>query len=152
MLIDSTGVKIMISGAERGWLLPAFIILVVLCLFLIGNKLGSPANAQIEPQVSTSGGILAIPVQIGHDSYGLAMVDTVGQTLWIYKLNDGEPADSRLELVAARSWRYDRLLQNYNTAEPKPEQVKMLLRNLGQKQQDLDIDILEMAEPNRKNF
>ena len=142
----------MISGAERGWLLPAFIILVALCLFLIGSKLGSSANAQAEPQVNTSGGILAIPVQIGPDSYGLAMVDTVSQTLWIYKLNDGGPADSRLELLAARSWRYDRLLQNYNTAEPKPEQVKTLLKSLGQKQQDLDIDILEIAEPNRKDF
>jgi hypothetical protein len=88
------------------------------------------------------------------------MVDTVGQTLWIYELNSRGPAHNRLRLLAARSWRYDRLLQQYNTAEPKPEQIRMLLENLGQLQkqpskgklQDSDINILEMAEPNGRDF
>lgn len=150
----------MISGTERRWLLPAFIILGVLCLFFIGSKLGSPANAQAELQTGSESGILVIPVQIARDSYGLAMVDTVGQTLWIYELNSRGPAHNRLKLLAARSWRYDRLLQQYNTAEPKPEQVKMLLENLRQqqekqrkkKQQDSDVSILEIAEPNDRDF
>ena len=150
----------MISGTERRWLLPAFIVLGVLCLFFIGSKLGSPANAQIELQTSTEGGILVIPVQIERDSYGLAMVDTVSQTLWIYELNSRGPAHNRLRLLAARSWRYDRLLQQYNTAEPKPEQVKMLLESLGQqqkkrnneKQRDSNINILEIAKPNNRDF
>ena len=61
--------------------------------------------------------------------------------------------------LAARSWRYDRLLHQYNTAEPKPEQVKMLLENLGQMQktpkkevqQVPDMDILEIAEPESRD-
>jgi len=150
----------MICGTENRWLLPVFIVLGVLCLFFIGSKLGSPANAQIELQTSTEGGILVIPVQIERDSYGLAMVDTVSQTLWIYELNNRGPAHNRLRLLAARSWRYDRLLQQYNTAEPKPEQVKMLLESLGQqqkkrnneKQRDSNINILEIAKPNNKDF
>jgi len=150
----------MICGTEKRWLLPAFIVLGVLCLFFIGSKLGSPANAQIELQTSTEGGILVIPVQVERDSYGLAMVDTVSQTLWIYELNNRGPAHNRLRLLAARSWRYDRLLQQYNTAEPKPEQVKMLLESLGQqqkkrnneKQQDSNINILEIAKPNNRDF
>ena len=158
--IDGTGIKIMRAGTEKRWLLPALIVIVVLCLFFIGSKLSSPENVQAELQTSTDSGILVIPVQIERDSYGLAMVDTVGQTLWIYELNSRGPAHSRLKLLAARSWRYDRLLQQYNTAEPKPEQVKMLLENLGQlqktpkkeKQQNLDMDILEMAEPDSRDF
>ena len=150
----------MICGTEKRWLLPVFIVLGVLCLFFIGSKLGSPANAQIELQTSTEGGILVIPVQIERDSYGLAMVDIVGQTLWIYELNNRGPAHNRLRLLAARSWRYDRLLQQYNTAEPKPEQVKMLLESLGQqqkkrnneKQRDSNINILEIAKPNNRDF
>ena len=149
----------MICGTEKRWLLPVFIVLGVLCLFFIGSKLGSPANAQTELQTSTEGGILVIPVQIERDSYGLAMVDIVGQTLWIYELNNRGPAHNRLRLLAARSWRYDRLLQQYNTAEPKPEQVKMLLESLGQqqkkrnneKQQDSNINILEIAKPNNRD-
>ncbi len=39
-----------------------------------------------------------------------------------------------MKLLAARSWRYDRQLEQYNTAEPKPEQIKALLEKLGQQQ------------------
>ncbi|MHC4792269.1 MAG: hypothetical protein ACYS8Y_12715 [Planctomycetota bacterium] len=122
----------MVSRIERRWLLSAIVVLGVMCLFFIGSKLGSPASAQAELPNGTAGGIFVIPVQIERDSYGLAMVDTVGQTLWIYELNSRGPAHNRLRLLAARSWRYDKLLQQYNTAEPKPEQVKRLLENLGE--------------------
>ena len=141
----------MTSGTERRWLLSVFIILGALCLFFIANRSGSSANAQVEPQAGTENGILVIPVQIERDSYGLAMVDTAGQTIWIYEINSRGSAHNRLRLLAARSWRYDRLLQQYNTAEPKPEQVKMLLKDLG-RQQDSNINILERAKPNDKDF
>jgi hypothetical protein len=132
------------SGTERRWLLPAFVVLGVICLIFIGSKSGSPVKAQADLPIPSKDGILVVPVQIGRDSYGLAMVDTVGQRLWIYELNNRGPAHNRLKLFAARSWQYDRLLESYNTAEPKPEQVKMLLEGLGempkeqeeQKQQD----------------
>ena len=152
----------MASRTEKRWVLPAFAALGVLCLFLVGIKLSSPvsARAELQAEADSDSGILVVPVQIERDSYGLAMVDTVSQTLWIYELNNRGPARNRLRLLAARSWRYDRLLQQYNTAEPKPEQVKMLLENLGQrqkqrsrkKQPDSDIDILEIAEPNNDDF
>jgi hypothetical protein len=143
------------SGAGKRWVLPAFIVMGVLCLFLMGGRLNSPARAQVGLQTGGDGRILVVPVQIGRDSYGLAMVDTVAQTLWIYEVNSRGPAHKRLALLAARSWRYDRLLQRYNTGEPKPEQVRMLLENLGQlqkeqgrgKQPASDADILEMAKP-----
>ena len=112
-------------------------------------------TAQTQPQAGADSGILVIPVQIERDKFGLAMVDTVGQTLWIYELSNRGPAYSRLKLLAARSWKYDRLLQQYNTDEPKPEQVKMLLEGIGpqgkksvEKQQVTDVNTLEIAEPN----
>jgi len=159
--------KIMGSGTEKRWVLPAFIVLGGMCLLFIGSKLDSPASAQAElppfllsQEIRGDGRILVVPIQIERDSYGLAMVDTVSQTLWIYELNSQGPAHNRLRLLAARSWQYDRLLQQYNTAEPKPEQIKTLLENLGQLQkepskgklQDSDTNILEMAEPNGRDF
>jgi len=149
-------IKIMESGIEKWWVLPALIILGVLCLFFIGGKLGSPASAQVELQTGGNGRILAVPIQIERDSYGLAMVDTVDQTLWIYQINSRGPVYNRLRLLAARSWRYDKLLQQYNTGKPTPEQVKMLLENWGQLQgeqnkqklPDSDVNVLEIAEPN----
>jgi len=145
----------MVSGTERRWLVSTFAVLGALVLFFIGNKLGSPASAQVELQGGSDGQILVVPIQIERDKYGLAMVDTVGQTLWIYELNSRGPAHNRLRLLAARSWQYDKLLKQYNTAEPKPEQVRMLLEDLGEqlkeqvkeKQQDLDVNTLKAAEP-----
>ena len=147
-------------GTEKPWVLPALIILGVLCVFFIGGKLGSPASAQVELQTSSDGRVLVVPIQIERDSYGLAMVDMVGQTLWIYQISSRGPVYNRLRLLAARSWRYDKLLQQYNTGEPTPEQVKILLENLGrlrkeqniQKPQDSDVDVLEIAEPNDRDF
>ena len=148
--VTSLGRKIMSSGIERGWLLPVLIVPAVLCLFFIGSKSGSPASVQARLQAGTDSQVLVIPVQIERDSYGLAMVDTLGQTLWVYELNSHGPAHNRLRLLAARSWRYDKLLQQYNTSEPKPEQIKILLESLGQQQKEPNsqINILEMAEPN----
>lgn len=141
---------------ERRWLLPAFIVVVVLCLFFAANRLGSPANAQADLQTGREGQILVIPVQLERDSYGLVMVDTVAQTMWVYKLNSRGPAHKRLELLAARSWQYDRLLQQYNTAEPKPQQVKKLLEEFGQQQeqklQNSGINILKIVEPKTGNL
>jgi hypothetical protein len=151
--------QIMRYENEKRWLLPAIIGVGVLIALFIGSKIEPPTIAQAELQAGTDSGILVVPVQIGRDCYGLAMVDTVGQTLWIYELNNRGPVHSRLNLLAARSFRYDRLLEQYNTAEPKPEQVKMLLENLGQMlktpkkevQQSPDMDILEIAQPESRD-
>jgi hypothetical protein len=143
------------AGIERQWLIPAYIVLGLLCLFFIGSKLALPTDAEAQPQTDTKADVLVIPVQLARDSYGLAMVDTVGQTLWIYQLNSYGPAYNRLRLIAARSWRYDKLLKQYNTTEPKPEQVKILLEKLGQQNKEepeqSDTNILEIASPNSSN-
>ena len=90
----------MLTGTGRRWLLPAFIVVSLLCLFFVGSRFGSPANIQAQLQAGTKDGILVVPIQIERDSYGLAMVDTVGQTLWVYEIT----AQKQLRLLAARSW------------------------------------------------
>jgi hypothetical protein len=160
----------MASRIEKRWALPTFIALGVLALFFIGSKLGPPASARAELpapaslDASRGGGqpvsnseILVVPIQIEREKYGLAMVDTVSQTLWIYEINNTGPAHNRLRLLAARSWQYDRLLKQYNTAEPKPEQVRMLLEEeagkqpeeqVKEKQEGSDVNVAEANESN----
>jgi len=143
------------TGTEKWWVLTAIVAVGAVGMLFMGNKWGSPANAQVQPQFSGDGSIMVMPIQVGRESYGLAMVDTDSQTLWIYELNNRAPAYNRLRLLAARSWRYDRLLQRYNTAEPKPEQVKMLVENLSRlgkeadtkKLHDSDRSLRKTAEP-----
>ena len=138
---------------ESRWLLLALVGVAVVCVLFIASKSAPPVNAQAKIQTTAENGILAFPVQIERDTYGLAMVDTASQTLWIYELSSRGPVHSRLKLLAARSWRYDRLLQQYNTSEPKPQQVKALLQHLDQQQKKhiaTEGNILEIAEPNNK--
>jgi hypothetical protein len=147
------------SGIEKRWALMAFIALGVAALLFAGNKLSSPASAKAELQAVSKNNILVVPIQIERDKFGLAMVDMVNQTLWIYELNSMGPPHNRLRLLAARSWQYDRLLKQYNTSEPKPEQVKMLLEEeesgkqtktqVEEKQQKLDVNTVKASEPNK---
>ncbi|MCK4959145.1 MAG: hypothetical protein KAT00_07085, partial [Planctomycetes bacterium] len=51
-------------------------------------------------------------------------------TLWIYEITPRGTTTSKLRLLAARSWEYDRLLKEYNTADPRPDQVRELLEKM----------------------
>jgi hypothetical protein len=146
-------------ASEKRWVVSASLLVGAVGLLLIGRELLSPAGAHVTPQISGDGRTMIVPVQLGRDNYGLAMVDTVAQTLWIYELSNRGPAYSRLKLSAARSWKYDRMLERYNTAEPYPEQVRLLIEKLGpsRKQQgregqgDSSKSILEMVTPDQTN-
>ena len=71
--------------------------------------------------------------------------------MWIYRLNSRGFNQHRVELLAAKSWKYDRLLRHYSTAGPKPQQVKKIMEEFGkqaeQNQQDSIINILEIIGP-----
>ena len=86
-----------------------------------GNKGESAIDADKSPAIT------AIPVQLGRESYGLAMMDTETQTLWIYEFNTRGQTFGQLRLIAARSFEHDRKLTEWNTASPTPTEVKKIL-------------------------
>ena len=150
----------MLFGIETRWFIPGVVVLAVLGLLLVAGRTGQPANAQPSELNLLGNEILVIPIQLERDMYGIAMVDKLNQTIWVYELNSRVPAYNRLRLLAARSWRYDRLLQQYNTAEPKPEQVRIILETISKqmlqepeqtKQQDSN-NILPTPQPNDVNL
>ncbi|MBC8481752.1 MAG: hypothetical protein H8D47_03710 [Planctomycetes bacterium] len=77
--------------------------------------------------------INVVPIQFGRDSYGLALIDNVNETISLYRINERGAIQDRLELYAARSFKYDRQLEQYNTSEPKPEQIKKMLESVSNK-------------------
>ncbi len=81
--------------------------------------------------------ITVIPIQLGRETYGLAMVDADRQTLWVYEFNARGQTFDQLRLVAARSFEYDRQLTEWNTGTPTPTQVKNIIEAIEtqQKQQ-----------------
>lgn len=69
-------------------------------------------------------GIFAFTGQIDRNSHGLFMMDVDNSTIWCYQY---VPSMRKLQLVAARSYMYDRYLENYNFGGPTLEQTKRLL-------------------------
>ena len=106
------------------------ITLGVIAVSFAGNKIKSVARAQSPQANNNAGNIVVVPVQLGRDSNGIVMVDQVEQRIWVYELNSRGGTHNRLRLLAARNYKYDRLLDDYNTGEPKPEQVKKILERL----------------------
>lgn len=141
----------MVFGNENRLVLPVFVIAGGLLLLFIGSKLWSPAGAEAELQSGGVSDIVVVPVQIERDSYGVVLVDKVGQTMCVYELNKRGPAYDRLKLLAVRSWKYDRLLEQYNTANPSPQQVKKILEELAKQQTGRNKQIQESADKDISN-
>jgi hypothetical protein len=102
------------------------VVILFIAGFLSGQDSRDPDNLILGPSAGDSGQIKVVPMQVGPNNYGVAMVDIFNKTLWVYEVNrDG--GHNKIRLIAARNWQYDRLLTEYNSAEPKPEQVKEIL-------------------------
>ena len=70
----------------------------------------------------------AFAVQIRPGVEGIALVDKKHHTICLYQYQAHRPAHEGLVLLSARSFRYDVQLEDYNTAEPHPAEVKQLLQ------------------------
>ncbi|HIJ71419.1 MAG TPA: hypothetical protein HPP87_08670 [Planctomycetes bacterium] len=138
----------MISGTVKRlnlWLVPGIVAIVV--LFFGGGLSSAPGAGKAPGECADA--IMVVPVQVGRDAYGLAMVDTVGKTLWVYEIN-ARAQKNRLRLLAARDWQYDQLLLDYSNGEPTPDQVRELLEKLNTPQQNKNRtrrELEELAQP-----
>ena len=96
-------------------------VLLLILLVLIGRDnrlaLASTAMADSQAPLGSSGGngLFVMPGQLSPNTWGCYLMDTDHQTLCVYQYSPGEQI---LRLVAARSFRYDRTMGNYNTAPP----------------------------------
>jgi hypothetical protein len=97
----------------------------------IGSGSFLPAAFAAEGQAIAGGGNLYLmPGQMSMSTFGCYVMDTDTQTLCAYQFYPGEKA---LRLVAARNFRHDRRLGNFNT-DPDPRDVEKwveLERNRG---------------------
>ena len=117
---------------------------LALLLFII-KEVTSQNNAVAQSEQLCKAKVSVTPIQLGRDSYGVVMVDQSSETIWVYEINKGGSSHNRLKLLAARSWKYDKMMDSYNTSEPTPAQVKELIGkmqglqpNIEQSEQDQD--------------
>jgi hypothetical protein len=112
------------AAAVTGFILGAVV------LFAPSHPEAQAADDLYDALIGNDSSIMAVPMQVGRETYGLAMVDTKNQTLWIYEISNRKPGFSQLRLMAARSWEYDCRLTDFNSGEPSPQAVKKFLEGL----------------------
>lgn len=85
---------------------------------------------QLSPQpIAGGGGMFLMPAQFSQNTWGCYIMDIDTQVLCAYQYM---PGDKQLRLVAAREFRYDRRLKEFNTPSPTPAEVKRMI----EKQED----------------
>lgn len=75
-------------------------------------------------------GIYMMPAQLGPSSYGLYLMDVDSSTICVY---EAEPEKPRFHLMAARSFKYDRFLEDINNSAPTPKDVQGIVEKQRQR-------------------
>jgi hypothetical protein len=104
-------------------------LLLILFMLVLRNdsaNVNSSAFAQSLPPtqspIAGGGGLFVMPAQLSPNTWGCYLMDTDNRTLCVYQYSPGE---KMLRLTAARSFKNDCRLGNFNTAPP-PGEVKDL--------------------------
>jgi len=118
------------SGQQTVWWVIAVCLAVIATALFSRWELSGTAMGQVPPSGPSSGprGIYAFTGQLGPKNYGLFMMDVDTGTLWCYEMARGGNGEFQLQLVAARSWIFDRFLEEFNVAKPTPSEVQMMVR------------------------
>lgn len=95
----------------------------------------SPAYGD-QPMVGARG-VFAFTGQIDKNRYGLFMMDVDSSNVWCYEYL---PGTRKLKLVTARSFRYDRYLEDYNNDDPTPSMVQEMLKDQNRIQERISGD------------
>lgn len=112
--------------------------LVTIAVTMVMPHGGSPLSGMAFGQPTTSAGargVFAFSGQLTKSTYGVYVVDTDTATMWMYEYLG---AKGCLRLAAARTWRFDRYLENHNTCDLPPESVEQMIeeQRLNRKQSD----------------
>ena len=108
------------------WANAALLAVIALALLSRSNvpSMSSMAFGQNQPPIAGGAGVFVMPGQTASNVWGAYLLDVDAQTLCVYQYF---PGDKSLKLSAARSYKYDRKLENFNTSNPTPREVKALL-------------------------
>ncbi len=108
------------------WVIALLLAAIAAGLWLRPGRPVLPAAwAQAQP-LAGARGVYAFPGQLDSSRYGLFMLDVDQGTIWCYEFVD-VGGTRKLRLTAARTWIYDRYLQDFNCAPPDFRMVQQLV-------------------------
>ena len=103
---------------------------VLLVVVLLAQQ--PPAMGDSQPEITASSGanIIAVAVQIYPGSEAIALIDKDRQTLCLYQYRPDAAPHESFVLLAARSFRYDCLLENFNNGQPTPADIRKMVEKI----------------------
>jgi hypothetical protein len=107
------------------WINAAVLAAILVALLARNNTSLLPAAyGQNQPNIAGGGGIFVMPGQLSANTWGCYLLDVDTQTLCAYEYL---PGAKNLRLAAARDFKWDRKLKEFNTSAPTPREVKALI-------------------------
>ncbi len=107
------------------WVIAASLVVIATTLVLRSEELPFAGVALGQPAtMGGSRGVFAFSGQLSKGSHGVFMVDVDAMTIWVYEYL---PQKGCLRLAGARTWRYDRYLENHNICDLPPDIVKQMI-------------------------
>jgi hypothetical protein len=73
-----------------------------------------------------------MPAQLDVNSYGVYLLDLDSSTLVVYRT---DAQANRLKLIASRTWKWDRFLDDFNNSAPTPKDVQRMVELARQREQ-----------------
>jgi|GEM_PF-1260906 len=115
----------------QAWLILIATASTVTAVFMLSNHVA--VGQSVSPAtIAHPAKIMALPIEIRPGYEGIAIIDLNHCTICIYQYQVGRPIHERFVLLAARSFRYDCQLEEFNTGRPLPGAVKDLLQRARQ--------------------
>ena len=105
------------------WLIVILLAAIAACLLVEFGATAGTAWAQVSASGKSSG-IYAVAGQITSDSYGIYLIDSDNATMAVYQWL---PSVRRLRLMAARNFEFDLQLDEFNSDDPTPREIKKLV-------------------------
>ena len=123
------------------WVIAISLVIIATLLVLHLDSAGGPMAIAQPVTHSGARGIFAFTGQLSKTSYGVFMVDVDTSTLWCYEVVPTKPL---LKLVACRSWKYDRYLEEFNI---DPETAPPVIEELVEQQRERRLQSMGRAAP-----
>ena len=127
MFANQSPIRPVISQNQTAlWIIAILLASIATALWVRPGDGPLPAALAQGQALAGARGIFAFTGPLSRDQYGLFMLDVDQGTLWCYAFETGG-GTSKLRLVAARTWIYDRYLQDFNCAAPDFRMVQQLV-------------------------
>lgn len=106
------------------WIIAILLAVIATCLVTKSPSINPIQTAFADGQVAGARGIYAFIGPLDKNRTGLWMMDVDAGNVWVYEYM---PVTRRLRLAAARSFVYDRYLEDYNCESPTIDDIRLLL-------------------------